>query len=84
MDSEELKNLCINRLIYMLNEKDESDYSMSLALGKDKSYINKVTNGNLFPTLLSWNDICEYLEIDLCDFLNFNDHSPNDELFTAK
>ena len=44
-------------------KKNESEYQMSLDLGKNKSYIQSLTSGRSLPTMQSFLDICDYLEV---------------------
>ena len=45
--------------------KNLSAYELSLQLGKDASYINKVENGKINPSLKAILAICDCLKIDI-------------------
>lgn len=42
---------------------------MSLALGQNPSYINRIENGKALPSMQGFFSICEYLQITPGDFL---------------
>lgn len=48
-------------------KKDLSAYELSLRLGKDASYINKLENGKINVSLKMILAICEQLEINVVD-----------------
>lgn len=50
---------------------------MSLALGKNESYINRIENKKTFPSMQSFFYICEYLNISPSDFFNEDILNPN-------
>ena len=45
---------------------------MSLALGQSESYINRIENQQMLPSLTVFFYICEYLEISPKDFFDEN------------
>lgn len=59
-----------NRLRALRNEKQVSAREMSLALGQNESYINKIESGKATTTISSFINICEYLNITPSDFFN--------------
>lgn len=48
-------------------KKNLSAYELSLRLGKDASYINKLENSKINPSLKIIIAISENLQIDICD-----------------
>lgn len=50
-------------------KKGLSAYELSLRLGKDASYINKLENGKINVSLKSILSICECLEIDITELI---------------
>ena len=46
---------------------------MSLALGQNPSYINRIENGKALPSMQGFFSICEYLQITPGDFFNEED-----------
>ena len=52
-----------DRLRSLRNEKQVSAREMSLALGQNESYINKIESGKATTTISSFLNICEYLKI---------------------
>lgn len=59
-------------------QKNVSARNMSLSLGQNEGYINRIENNNSYPTMQSFFYICEYLGITPMDFFNFDDECPSD------
>lgn len=53
-----------------------SEYSLSSALGLNKSYINKITRGKSLPSMTAFLQICDYFEISPKDFFDPEIESP--------
>lgn len=64
------------RLAHLRIQKDVSARDMSLSMGQSPSYINNIENKNALPSMQSFFDICEYLDITPMDFFNFDDEYP--------
>lgn len=64
-----------DRLRFLRNEKNISAREMSLALGQNESYINKIETGKCSTSISSFFNICEYLKITPADFFNENVHN---------
>jgi len=58
------------RIASLCMEKGISEYTLSLALGLNKSYINKITRGKALPSMSIFLQICEYFEISPSEFFN--------------
>ena len=56
------------RLAELRLQKNVSAREMSLDLGQNDSYINRIENGVAFPSMQSFFYICEYLQITPSDF----------------
>ena len=41
---------------------------MSLAIGQNESYINRIENGKAMPSMQAFFYICEYLKVTPCEF----------------
>ncbi|MFR7906970.1 MAG: helix-turn-helix domain-containing protein [Oscillospiraceae bacterium] len=54
-------------------QKNVSARNMSLSLGQNEGYINKIENKNSYPTMQSFFYICEYLGITPMQFFDFDD-----------
>ncbi len=52
-----------DRLRTLRNERQVSAREMSLALGQNESYINKIESGKATTTIPSFLNICEYLKV---------------------
>ena len=59
-----------DRLSELRTEKNVSAREMSLAIGQNASYINRIENRKSFPSMQLFFYICEYLEITPQDFFS--------------
>lgn len=57
-----------DRLRFLRNERKVSAREMSLSLGQNESYINKIETGKTSTSISSFLNICEYLSISPSDF----------------
>ena len=51
---------------------------MSLALGQNPSYINRIENGKALPSMQGFFSICEYLKITPAEFFNDEVEEPGE------
>ena len=51
---------------------------MSLALGQNPSYINRIENGKALPSMQGFFSICEYLKITPAEFFNDEVEQPGE------
>lgn len=58
----------IARLTKLRIEKGVSARDMSLSLGQTESYINRIENGKMLPSLTAFFYICEYFKLTPGDF----------------
>lgn len=65
-----------NRLSALRDQKNVSAREMSLAIGQNSSYINRIENQQTFPSMRSFFYICEYLEISPKDFFDSETENP--------
>lgn len=66
----------VERLSSLRNQKNVSAREMSLALGQNASYINRIENKQTFPSMQAFFYICEYLEISPKDFFDEGNANP--------
>ena len=66
----------IERLTSLRNQKNVSAREMSLALGQNGSYINRIENRLTFPSMQVFFYICEYFQITPQEFFDENNPSP--------
>ena len=59
-----------DRLRFLRNERKISAREMSLDLGQNESYINKLETGKCSTSVASFLKICDYLNIQPKDFFN--------------
>lgn len=60
-------------------EKGVSEHAMSLALGRNGSYIRQITKSNgAVPSLESLIEICEYFKISLSEFFDTENQTPTE------
>lgn len=67
-----------SRLARLRLNKNVSARDMSLSLGLSESYINKIENGKTLPSMNTFFDICDYLDISPRDFFNMGEPFPSD------
>lgn len=63
------------RLARLREQQKVSAREMSLALGQNESYINRIENGKAFPSMQAFFYICEYLKVSPKEF--FDDEATN-------
>ena len=66
------------RLVELRSLKDISSRDLSLSLGQSDSYINKIENGKMLPSMGIFFCICNYFNIHPRDF--FDDRKSQPEL----
>ena len=66
----------IKRLASLREQKGVSAREMSLALGQNESYINRIENGKAFPSLQAFFYICEYLQVSPKEFFDEGNNHP--------
>src|SRR5699024_2178309 len=59
-----------DRITELRIKKNVSEYQMSMDLGKNTSYIQTISSGRSLPTMQNVLQICEYLEVTPCHFLD--------------
>lgn len=66
----------VERLSSLRNQKNVSAREMSLALGQNGSYINRIENKQAFPSMQAFFYICEYLQITPKEFFDTDNPAP--------
>lgn len=64
------------RLAALRAKKNVSAREMSLAVGQNPSYINRIENAMNFPSMQGFFYICEYLNITPKEFFDLSDQDP--------
>lgn len=64
------------RLAELRGQKNVSARDMSLSLGQSESYINKIENRHILPSMAGFFYICEYLEVTPQEFFDVELQSP--------
>ncbi|MBQ9207465.1 MAG: helix-turn-helix transcriptional regulator [Treponema sp.] len=64
------KNFFADRLRFLRNERNISAREMSLALGQNESYINKIETGQRSVSMAAFFNICDFLLVTPADFFN--------------
>jgi len=64
------------RLAKLRIAKGVSAREMSLDIGRNENYINKIENSKIFPAIPRFFEICEYLGISQIDFFDEDDIDP--------
>ncbi len=65
------------RLAQLREQKQVSAREMSLSLGQNESYINRIENQHAFPSMQVFFYICEYLEITPQEFFDVDNSAPS-------
>lgn len=66
------------RIAYLRNQKNVSARDMSLSIGQNENYINRIENDVSLPSLRGLILICEYFGITLQEFFDVDNKSPNE------
>ena len=64
------------RLSALRQQKGVSAREMSLALGQNTNYINRIENGKNYPSMQSFFYICEYLGVTSQEFFEEKNAAP--------
>ena len=64
------------RLTELRVRKNVSAREMSLAIGQNPSYINRIENGLSLPSMQGFFYICEYLGVTPAEFFDTGDRDP--------
>lgn len=70
-----------DRITELRTKKNVSAREMSLALGQNESYINRIENQKSFPSMQVFFYICEYLDVTPKEF--FSEKEPSVEATTT-
>ena len=70
-------NVFRERLAKLRTERGVSARGMSLALGKNENYINKIENGKTYPTMILFFEICDFLGVSEKDFFDYEIDNPS-------
>lgn len=65
------------RLAFLRGKKNVSAREMSLAIGQNKSYINRIENGRVYPSMQCFFYICEYLGVSPSAFFYSEEDAPS-------
>ncbi len=60
------------RLAELRTQKGFSARDMSISIGQNPGYINRIENGKSFPTMANFFYICEYLYVTPKEFFDFD------------
>ena len=64
------------RLALLRSRKNVSAREMSLAIGQNESYINRIENGRVYPSMQCFFYICEYLGVSPAEFFYTEEDAP--------
>ncbi|MBO4695885.1 MAG: helix-turn-helix transcriptional regulator [Lachnospiraceae bacterium] len=65
------------RLAELRLNKGVSAREMSLSLGQSPGYINNIENSVSLPSMSSFFEICDYLQVSPEEFFSTDDHAPD-------
>ena len=66
----------VERITELRNQKNVSAREMSLAIGQNESYINRIENKQTFPSMQAFFYICEYFQISPKEFFDEDNFEP--------
>ena len=66
----------IERIITLRSQKNVSAREMSLEIGQNESYINRIENKQAFPSMQAFFYICEYFQISPKEFFDDDNFYP--------
>lgn len=78
------EELIAKRLAYLRTAKGVSAREMSLDIGQNASYINRIENGKSMPSMQGFLYICEYLNVTPCEFFASDTPVSSESLIIAK
>lgn len=64
------------RLLQLMNKNKLSARQLSLSLGYNEGYINRIVNGKTYPNVINFFEICEFLEITPKEFFDYDIKNP--------
>ena len=70
IEESQFKNFFAQRLYSLRNERDISAREMSLAIGQNSSYINRIENKITLPSMQGFFYICDFLKITPQEFFD--------------
>lgn len=78
------EDLIAKRLAYLRTAKGVSAREMSLDIGQNGSYINRIENGKSTPSMQGFLYICEYLGVTPSEFFASDSSMNSEALIIAK
>lgn len=66
----------VKRLVELRNNKKVSARDMSLTIGLNENYINRIENGKTYPSMEKFFYICDYLKITPQEFFDTESTNP--------
>lgn len=78
------EDLLSERLSKLRIAKGVSAREMSLAIGQNESFINRIENGKALPSMQAFFYICEYLRVTPSEFFATEDALNSNALMIAK
>lgn len=78
------EDLLSERLSKLRNAKGVSAREMSLAIGQNESFINRIENGKALPSMQAFFYICEYLMVTPSEFFATEDTLNSNALMISK
>jgi len=70
------KQFVRDRITHLRMQKNKSEYSMSLDLGLNRSYVQSISSGKALPSMDKFIEICEYFELTPQEFFDTTFENP--------
>ena len=64
------------RLLQLLEQNNLSARHLSISLGYNEGYINRIINGKTYPNIVNFFEICHYFRITPKDFFTYEVENP--------
>jgi transcriptional regulator with XRE-family HTH domain len=72
----EYEQLLAMRLAELRKKRGVSARDMSLSMGQNVNYVNRIEHGRMMPSMQGFFAVCEYLNITPKDFFDFDSGQP--------
>lgn len=76
LGDQDYEDFFAKRLYQLRSQKGVSAREMSLAIGQNDSYINRIENKKAFPSMQVFFSICKYLRVTPTGFFDSDDDRP--------
>lgn len=65
-----------NRLLQLLAQNNISARKLSISIGYNEGYINRIINGKTYPNIINFFEICDFFGITPKEFFDYDTKNP--------